>query len=125
MHTPLDYRPRPLTAVQDADCRGDVLDIMLATVRQGCYTPEQLRTMLQASSDSVHPPPLLPLVKHGGYKGLGLQASGSLVHLSNVQPLAEHAMCLVADRQASAHNSSGMRAPRGTPDAPRWRSLNA
>lgn len=40
--------------LQDADCRGDVLDIMLSTVRRGCYTPEQLRTMLQTPTDSVH-----------------------------------------------------------------------
>ena len=39
--------------VQDADCRGDVLDIMLSTVRRGCYTPEQLRTMLQTPTESV------------------------------------------------------------------------
>ena len=28
---------------------------MLATVRRGCYTPDQLRTMLQAPTESVRP----------------------------------------------------------------------
>ena len=40
-------------AMQDADCRGDVLDVMLAVVRRGRYTASQLSTMLQAATESV------------------------------------------------------------------------
>ena len=39
--------------MQDADCRGDVLDVMLAVVRKGRYTASQLSTMLQAATESV------------------------------------------------------------------------
>ena len=64
--------------MQDADCRGDVLDIMLAMVRRGRYTPSQLQAMLRAQTESV---PLQKFQVHAAAGSVPVQPNCAIASL--------------------------------------------